>query len=397
MKRTNLLFKFVLFCLAGAMPLFAYDFKVTVLWDELAMEGEAEAILQYYHDGQVEIIRGSLNKPSSDGNIIVNRTNSGGSQEFIITKAAGKLVNIWVANILMDEDFATKDDYLMLANSKAKVFVEDNLNHRSYQVTIPPKMPGLVFRGGAIVDGAYYGFLEMYQQQRIYTVTLINATTGKALANANVLIKERRTGETVAMGVTDESGYFAQKLDYGKYTATFTKEGFITANHQFQMDISELPVSMNFALSPIIKKFRIVLTWGPFPRDLDAHLTGPKPEGGFFHIWWNQKTLIGGKNFLDRDDTDQYGPETITIYKPAQGEYTYAVHDYSGRNRRNSLDLSMSGARVDVYAEGGLQQTFIVPPGQRGNVWQVFKIDTNQRIIPVNQMYDESVSSRVFH
>ncbi len=397
MKTGQWVLKIVLLSLAAALPLLAYDFKVTVVWDELAMDGEAEAILQYYHDGTVEIIRGSLNKPSSDGNIVVNRTTSGGSQEFIIKKAAGKLVNIWVANILMDEDFASKEDYLMLANSKAKVFVEDNLNHRNAKVAIPPKMPGLVFRAGAIVDGTYYDFLEMYQQQRIYTVTLINATTGKPLSNANVMIKERRTGETVAMGMTDDTGYFAQKLDYGKYTATFSKEGFIPSMHQFQMDISELPVSMNFALAPVIKKFRIVLTWGPFPRDLDAHLTGPKPEGGTFHIWWNQKTLISGKNFLDRDDTDRYGPETITIYKPAAGEYTYAVHDYSGRNRSGRLDLSMSGARVDVYAEGRLQQSFSVPAGQRGNVWKVFKIDANQRIVPLNQMYDENVSSRVFH
>jgi len=397
MKKAHWIYRMLIFCLAGALPLLAYDFKVTVVWDEMAMDGEAEAILQYYHDGQVEIIRGSLNKPSSDGNIVVKRTSSGGSQEFVIKKAAGKLINIWVANILMDEDFASKEDFLMLANSKARVLVEDRVNQRSAQVAIPPKTPGLVFRAGAIVDGAYYDFLEMYQQQRIYTVTLINATTGKLLPNANVIIKERRTGETVAMGLTDEYGYFAQKLDYGKYTATFSKEGFITSRHQFQMDISELPVSMNFALSPVIKKFRIVLTWGPFPRDLDAHLTGPKPEGGNFHIWWNQKTLISGKNFLDRDDTDRYGPETITIYKPAQGEYTYAVHNYSGRNRRGTLDLSMSGARVDVYAEGRLQQTFNVPAGQRGNVWKVFKIDGNQRIVPLNRMYDENISSRVFH
>jgi len=389
------MYKMLFFLLVFAISLSAYDYKVTVKWDEMSMTGEAEAILQYYHDGKVEAVRGNLSKPSSDGNVKVNRTFGGGSQEFVIEKAGGKLFNIWVVNALMDEEFAEKSDYLMLSESKASVWVEDNVNQQTYQVTIPEKTPGLAFRGGAIVDGAFYDFAEMFETQRLYKVSMIHAATGEKLEDANVVIKSRATGETVAMGKTDKDGVFSQKIDYGKYDVLFTKNEFLSAKHEFQMDLTELPVSMNFALTPKINEFRIVLTWGAFPEDLDAHLAGPNPDGGDFHIWWRNKILIGGKDFLDIDDRRAYGPETITIYKPAKGTYHYAVHNFSGRRKRSGRDLSFSNAHVDVYANGRLQASFNVPAGQGGSVWHVFDIDENQNIVPKNRMYDSSKSAMV--
>jgi len=373
----------------------AYDFKVTVKWDEMAMSGEAEAILQYYHDGKVEAIRGNLSKPSSDGNVQVNRTFSGGSQEFIINNSRGKLFNIWVVNQIMDESFASDEDYLMLSQAKAEVWVEDNVNKQTYRIRVPENTPGLVFRGGAIVDGHFFELTEMFKQQRIYKVQIVDAVTGKLLPGVNVIIKNKRTGESVGMGQTDQNGMFLKKCDYGAYDVLFSKKGYLSSKHEFTMDLTELPVAMNFALTPVVQEFRIVLTWGAFPRDLDAHLAGPEPGGGRFHIWWRHKVLIAGKNFLDVDDQNAYGPETITIYKPAKGVYHYAVHNFSGRNRSDSQELSFSHAHVDVYADGRLQASFNVPQGKRGDVWHVFDIGQNFQIIPVNRLYDQSRSADV--
>lgn len=389
--------KALLWLLVLILPTMAYDFKITVKWDEMAMTGEAEAILQYYRNGKVEAVRGNLSKPSSDGNVQVNRTLTGNSQEFIINDSKGKLFNIWVVNQVMDEDFATKEDFMMLAESKAAVFVEDNVNQQTYKISVPSKSPGLVFRGGAIVDGQFVGFAEMYMQQRLYRVQVVDAVTGKLLPDVNVVVRNKRTGETVAMGKTDEEGIYMNKFDYGLYDVLFSKKGYLSSKHEFQMDLTELPVAMNFALSPEVKELRIVLTWGAYPRDLDAHLAGPRPGGGQFHIWWRNKQMIGGKNFLDVDDQDSYGPETITIYKPARGVYHYAVHNFSGRNRSNGQELSFSHAHVDVYANNRLQASFNVPQRRYGNVWYVFDIDANMQIVPVNRMYDESRSADVIH
>ncbi len=387
--------KYLLLFLVFIVPLHAYDFKVTIRWDEMAMMGEAEGILQYYHDGKVEAIRGNLNKPSNDGNVTVKRTLSGGSQEFIIKNAKDCLINIWVVNSLMDEDFASKEDYLMLSNAKAEVWVEDNVNQQTFQLKVPKGIPGLVFRGGAVIDGHFFKFTEMYERQRIYKVTMVNAANGQPLENVNVTVKNKRTGETVASGKTDAEGIYTHKFPYGKYDVLFSKKDFLSSKHDFEMDLTELPVRMNFALSPQVDKFRIVLTWGAFPEDLDAHLSGPKPGGGNFHIWWRQKMKIGGRNFLDVDDQRAYGPETITIYEPARGNYQYAVHNYSGRNRGNSQDLAYSQAHVDVYADGRLKASFDVPRHRKGNVWHVFRIDEHHQIHPINNMYDENNSSAV--
>lgn len=385
----------LLFVLLFSLPVFAYDFKVTIKWDEMAMMGEAEGILQYYHEGQVEAIRGNLNKPSSDGNVTVNRTFSGNSQEFIITDSKGKLFNIWIVNTLMDETFASDSDFLMLSESKATIWIEDTVNKQTYQIQVPAETRGLAFRGGAIVDGAFYDIQEMFEQQRIYQVAIVNALSGEALTEVNITIMNKRTGETVAMGKTAQDGRFSQKMDYGTYDVLFSKTGFLPSKHEFQMDLTELPVSMNFALTPETQEFRIVLTWGAHPKDLDAHLAGPIPEGGHFHIWWRNRVLISGKDFLDVDDQQSYGPETITIYKPANGAYEYAVHNFSGRKKGGSLDLSFSNAHVDVYADGRLQGSYNVPQGQKGNVWKVFRIENGQRLVPINQLFDESNSALV--
>ncbi|MBD3224020.1 MAG: hypothetical protein GF313_04785 [Caldithrix sp.] len=389
------MWKWLLWILLTVVPLQAYDFKVTIRWDEMAMMGEAEGVLQYYHDGKVEAIRGNLKETSSDGNIESSTTFDGGTQEFIIIDAGDRLVNIWVVNNLMDESFATEDDFMMLSNAKVEIWVEDNVNQQTYQLTVPQNTPGLVFRGGAIIDNQFFEFTEMYQHQRIYKVSMVNAATGEPLAGVNVMVKNRQTGETVGKGKTDEEGLFQQKFPYGKYDVLFSKDGFLASKHEFEMDLTELPVQMNFALTPKVDQFRIVLTWGPFPRDLDAHLAGPEPGGNHFHIWWRNRTTIGGKDFLDIDDQNSYGPETITIYRPARGKYTYAVHNYSGRNRDNSIDLSMSQAHVDVYADGKLKASFDIPRHQRGTAWKVFRINEHNQIITLNELFNESSSSGV--
>ncbi|RLC48051.1 MAG: hypothetical protein DRI23_10780, partial [Candidatus Cloacimonadota bacterium] len=105
---------------------------------------------------------------------------------------------------------------------------------------------------------------------------------------------------------------------------------------------------------------------------------------GDFHIWYRNKYPIGGKDFLDRDDTDKYGPETITIYKPAVGSYYYSVYDYSNKSKKRSKHLSRSNATVKVYGQNKLLASFEVPANMKGNCWHVFEINESHEIIPIN-------------
>jgi len=374
--------------------LWSNDFRVTIEYDE--MEGDAEGVVQYYLNSNVESIRGNSSKNSSDGNVKAIRTRSGNSQVFLINNSAGKVFNIWVINSLVDEDLADEDDYYILSESRATITVQNTATGETFEAQVPDRAKGLAFHAGSIIDGKYYDNSKIYTELRMYNVTVVNAENGKPLKGVTVRVVRKNTGEEIDNGRTDDNGIYENKFNYGSHQVYFSKDGFIGGGHNFAIDITDLPVSMHYALSPEIQKFRIVLTWGANPYDLDAHLAGPKPEGGNFHIWYGNKSFISGKNFLDRDDMRSFGPETITIYKPAKGEYRYAVYNYSGRSNSSSKELSFSNARVEVYAKNKLQASFQVPNNKSGNVWEVFKIDKNQNVIPVEQIKGRTSSHTVF-
>lgn len=138
---------------------------------------------------------------------------------------------------------------------------------------------------------------------------------------------------------------------------------------------------MTYAVSPVMKNLdgmRIVLTWGQNPRDLDSHLIYPGN-----HIYFGDK--VGTDANLDVDDTDSFGPETITINKKRLGEsYLYAVQDFTNRIASNSSSLSASDAKVFVYVGSSLVRTYNVPVNKQGNVWAVFRLNPNGDFEDIN-------------
>lgn len=128
---------------------------------------------------------------------------------------------------------------------------------------------------------------------------------------------------------------------------------------------------MTYAISPVMENLdglRVVLTWGKSPSDLDSHMIFPGNN-----IYFNSKT--GTDAELDVDDTDSYGPETITLQKKHYGEsYVYAVHDFSNRTNTGSTALSESQAKVFVYMGQSLVRTYYVPTNRTGNLWTVFRM-----------------------
>jgi len=130
---------------------------------------------------------------------------------------------------------------------------------------------------------------------------------------------------------------------------------------------------MTYALSPVMRSLdgmRVVLSWGRSPFDLDLHTVYPGS-----HVFFQQKVGVAAN--LDVDDTDSFGPETITIEKKAFGQpYVFAVHDYSNHLLTNRAALAQSGAKVFVYIGQSLIRRYEVPARQ-GTLWTVFSIDGN--------------------
>ncbi|MEI7127618.1 tetratricopeptide repeat protein, partial [Pectobacterium versatile] len=101
------------------------------------------------------------------------------------------------------------------------------------------------------------------------------------------------------------------------------------------------------------------------------------------HIYFSHKN--GRDANLDVDDTDSFGPETITIDKKRLGEsYIYAVHDYSNSEKANSLALSASRAKVFVYVGSSQVRSYSVPLNKTGNIWTVFRLNPNGDFEDIN-------------
>jgi len=152
----------------------------------------------------------------------------------------------------------------------------------------------------------------------------------------------------------------------------------------------------NLAMNPISAvgsgEFRIVLEWGTNPSDLDSHLFTPSIGGTEYHIYFSNKCDVDYAPYaeLDVDDTNSYGPETITIKQFYSGTYTYAVKHYAG-----TATISSSGAIVKIYDSIGLLKTYYPPSGATGtgDFWTVFIINGNSQVITEINTIDDSVSS----
>lgn len=204
------------------------------------------------------------------------------------------------------------------------------------------------------------------------TVTLelrggINATTGTPL-------------QTVT--ASGGSPYLFSNVAAGTYTIVVIASGYANATKTGIAVGATTTSNQNIYISPVgvSALVRIVLTWRANPRDLDGYLSGPLPNStSRFLVWYGSRGSLTSAPFaqLDQDVVSGFGPETITISQITPGTYYYSVDKYSGIG-----PLEQSGARVDVYLNNSLAQSFFVPAGS-GNTWNVFSM-TGTTITPLN-------------
>ncbi len=226
-----------------------------------------------------------------------------------------------------------------------------------------------------------------------------NSTQMMAVDSGQVNIREginNRSGE-ILMTAEFRNGYTEVELAAGMYTLEVNSSNytrtfcniFVSPNGENRHEI--------YASGQLKSdEIRIVLTWGAAPQDLDSHLflpydgsAGRGADGTAYHIAYYNKRIADGSAELDVDDTDGYGPETITISKLKKGYYKYYVTDYRacGNGDYKSREMSRSSAAVRVYNQNGLMQSFYVPSNRQGVIWEVFEI-RNGAVVPVQRYYD---------
>jgi hypothetical protein len=208
-----------------------------------------------------------------------------------------------------------------------------------------------------------------------------NATTGQPIAGASI----SGGGRSTTAGA--DGRYQLSGLTAGAMEISATAPGFVEDRHTVTVPASGFATQV-FALSPPLAagQTRIVLTWGQSPSDLDSHLWLPS-ERRIVEIDYTSKGNLNGPPFanLDVDDTNSFGPETVTLGNVATGQCTYAVYNYSG-----SPALATSGARVVVYRGDAVVQSFTVPSGN-GLWWHVFNFDCQSGTLNVvNRLTDSA-------
>lgn len=226
----------------------------------------------------------------------------------------------------------------------------------------------LLFVSGAVVAQAAPVSIEV----------LSAVVKDEKIAGAEVLL-QKNGAQTVA-GRTDAQG----RVTLDSSFADDPESLVIVKKDGYSNLVAKCPCTgMTYAISPVMKDLdglRIVLSWGEKPEDLDSHIAYPGN-----HIYFAEKE--GTDADLDVDDTDSYGPETITLHKKRYGEtYVYAVHDFTNRDNPSSKALAGSQAKVFVYVGQSLVRTYYVPKEQRGNLWKVFRITASGDFQDINTL-----------
>jgi hypothetical protein len=118
--------------------------------------------------------------------------------------------------------------------------------------------------------------------------------------------------------------------------------------------------------------YRIELTWGAEPRDLDSHLYDAQSPAG--HVYYGCRECIPGAA-LDVDDVTSYGPENIRISYLTDGPrdvYEYKVHLYSG-----AQSSEVSTVKVFRGGQPTPSKTYYRTWNDELRWWHVFNIETD--------------------
>ena len=232
--------------------------------------------------------------------------------------------------------------------------------------------------------------------------TIINSQTGSGLANATVSVMRASTSKELIVEfvvITDSYGnYELLGAAIGIFTITIEADGFFirTVEGISFADGDNTIEQQTIVEEPEEGTYRIVLSWGENPYDLDSHLTGPNGDTRF-HVYYGDSNFGDDNINLDVDDTYSYGPETITIKDFTDGMYRYSIHNFSDQSSMGGAAIETSPTKIEVFNYEGLVSTFIAPAFTgEGNTWRVFEMTSSGNSVtiqPINTYLQASSDS----
>jgi hypothetical protein len=224
-------------------------------------------------------------------------------------------------------------------------------------------------------------------------VQVYNSVLGVSgpISGATVLIGTR-SAITNSSGVATFTGLPAGTTAFSSYSSGYVATSQVASLNCLSVNTVAMALSPSSGQTGGLTsgQFRVILTWGADPADLDSHMTGPNSDGSRWHVYYSDQSA-GDTCGLDVDDVTSYGPETITcpstgsIGSLRNGIYRYSVHHYSGANT-----IGTSGAAVRLEFANGTVYNYTPPASgwiTDDDVWTVFELTVNNgsiSVAPVN-------------
>ena len=162
-----------------------------------------------------------------------------------------------------------------------------------------------------------------------------------------------------------------------------SKNGFMTTKSYLMLSLDREVVSSKQIAIPEEKDepgIKIVLEWGSFPEDLDAHILSSKE-----HAYFGSEESDSLN--LDVESRRGFGPEAVSILNVDEKEtYRFFVYDYSNESNPESMELSYSYAHVTVYINNEYKGTYNITRGRPGFVWHVLNIVNGNEVVLVDDL-----------
>ena len=273
------------------------------------------------------------------------------------------------------------------------------LSEGSYSVTVGAiGYRTTVETGVSVSSGSIHNF-DLLGDATV-TGKVLNSQTGQGVANAEIAfyaIDKKSTDDFVyvvfKLYSNAEGIYHLGELPQGFFNVRMSSPGF---NDNTLLNVEVNSGENNLGEATIVEQVaegnvRIVLSWGESPSDLDTHLTGPTSSGNRFHVYYSDQSINDGTEaYLDVDDTESYGPETITISQYLSGVYRYSVHNYTDDSNEGGLGIYNSPTKVEIFDSNGLIATFTPKPfaAGSGNTWRVFEFSISNNVVSITTLDD---------
>lgn len=302
-----------------------------------------------------------------------------------ICKAADRETAIADAEIIIEKDGRWVRTY-----SNANGTYSITLKPGTYLVSI--SAPGYIdFQSYATVVANEKTYMETFllvegseDETGIASGMITDSLTGNEIEGVTLSARKgwnNTTGDVIGTASTDSSGNYSISLPLGNYTLQASKAGYISDSFNIIVQQEETR-HQNGTLTPLGQgdSYRIVLTWGENPSDLDSHVVGTLSDGSPFHVYYSDKSQYDGDIEvcnLDVDDTTSYGPETITLNVTTDKPYYYYIYRYAG-----SGTVASSEAQIKVFQGENPIAVYNVPTDQgSGDYWNVFAVKGGEIIV----------------